>query len=365
MSELLLKFDKLCKEVHDCILCPRMKDSQRVLNYSAGNLKAELMFIGEAPGRLGADASEIPFHGDKSGNNFEALLEFAGINRKEVFITNSALCNPKDEKGNNTTPSKREIENCNKFLMEQIQLVNPKIVVTLGAMALEATKSLSTHNFSLKGNVRTTNQWFNRLLIPLYHPGQRAMIHRSFANQRSDYQFVKEQLGRINNQTNRKVTGKTAKDVLVVVDYIFTLFGELSYFALHKIFYLIEYQSISVLNRRLTNAYIVRQKDGPYCTDLHLSKLQKGFPLMKISKRNGALYLGKGQALTLFDQQDLMTETILDNEEKELINQVIKKYGGLSHSELKTKVYLTLPMREMLKKESEMKINLYNAPIFS
>jgi uracil-DNA glycosylase len=69
-----VEFDSLCKEVQNCKLCPRMKGSQRVLNYSAGNLEAKIMFIGEAPGRLGADESGIPFHGDKAGNNFEILI---------------------------------------------------------------------------------------------------------------------------------------------------------------------------------------------------------------------------------------------------------------------------------------------------
>jgi len=73
----------------------------------------------------------IPFHGDRAGDNFESLLEQVGMSRHDCFITNAALCNPKDENGNNATPSRTEIQNCSNFLKRQIDLVNPKIVVTL------------------------------------------------------------------------------------------------------------------------------------------------------------------------------------------------------------------------------------------
>src|SRR5438128_2012162 len=102
MNDNEIVFNNLCKEVQSCKLCPRMNNSLRVLNHSVGSLNAKIMFIGEAPGRLGADDSGIPFHGDKSGHNFEELLEFANLNRGDLYITNSVLCNPKDEKGNNS-----------------------------------------------------------------------------------------------------------------------------------------------------------------------------------------------------------------------------------------------------------------------
>jgi uracil-DNA glycosylase family 4 len=166
-----------------------MCNSARVLNYSAGNLNSEIFFIGETPGRLGADETEVPFHGDTAGKNFEDLLSFAGLSRNDLFVTNAVLCNPKDEKGNNSTPSPIEVANCQHFLRRQIEIVNPKIVVTLGATALRAIAGIELHGFTLSQHVRTIHAWFGRSLIPLYHPGQRAMIHRSFANQRSDYHW--------------------------------------------------------------------------------------------------------------------------------------------------------------------------------
>jgi uracil-DNA glycosylase family 4 len=171
------EFDALCDKVQKCVKCPRMCDSQRVLNRSGGSLNADIMFIGEAPGRLGADNTGIPFHGDKSGHNFEELLEFAKLDRSRIFVTNAVLCNPRDEEGNNSTPTKIEVQNCADHLAEQIRIINPKVVVTLGATALESTRFTSPHTLVLREAVRTGNEWFNRILIPLYHPGQRAMMH--------------------------------------------------------------------------------------------------------------------------------------------------------------------------------------------
>src|ERR1700722_9261259 len=97
MTDAESQFDALVSEVNACRACPRMSGSQRVLSRAAGQLDARVMFIGEAPGRLGADGSGIPFHGDKAGNNFEELLERVGLTRYAIFVTNAALCNPKDE----------------------------------------------------------------------------------------------------------------------------------------------------------------------------------------------------------------------------------------------------------------------------
>ena len=130
-----------------------MVNSTKVLNLSSGNIHSQIMFVGEAPGRLGADSTGIPFHGDKAGHNFEALLDIADISRELIFITNAVLCNPKDAKGNNSTPNKQEINNCAGFLSDQIDLISPKIVVTLGATALSALAKIEDHGLSLKESV--------------------------------------------------------------------------------------------------------------------------------------------------------------------------------------------------------------------
>lgn len=355
-----LNFAHLCSEARDCQACPRMAQSARVLNASVGSLNAKIMFIGEAPGRLGADGSEIPFHGDKAGDNFEKFLEQVGISRYDIYVTNAALCNPKDADGNNSTPTMIEVENCSKFLRRQIELVNPEIVVTLGATALKALALIEPHSLNLKDAVRTSVRWFGRKLLPLYHPGQRALIHRSFHNQLADYQFVAEELRRI-GRPSRKISFYMKEDVISIVDFLTSLKPELTYFSLHKLFYLVEYQYAKNNGAKLTSAFFIRQKDGPYCTDLHFRKLQNRLPDLRVSKRYDKLYLIRNSP-DIFAQSFAERFKNINDCTRELVMSVVENYGMKSDSELKTSVYLTSPMRKILAQE-KMNRNLFNAPI--
>ena len=266
------RFNVLVGEVKSCLKCPRMKDSSRVLNGSSGGVYSDLMFIGEAPGRRGADETEIPFHGDVSGNNFEEFLDNVGLSRSDIFITNAVLCNPKDEKGNNSTPNKSEMENCSDYLGRQIRIVDPKIIVTLGAVSLKALSNIETHHLNLKESVRTMNAWNGRHVIPLYHPGQRAMVHRSKANQRADYQFVAEQWRRLNKSRKPLSRRPVQEDLLALCHNLLKVYGDITYFELHKLVYLTEYHYVRNFGARLTKSYFIRQKDGPYCTDLQINR---------------------------------------------------------------------------------------------
>lgn len=336
-----------------------MKVSARILGLSSGSLEAKVLFIGEAPGRLGADSTGIPFHGDKAGDNFEKLLDFVGISREDIFVTNAVLCNPKDESGNNSTPTSEEIGNCAGFLREQIELINPSIVVTLGANALKSTALICAHRLTLRDDVRSSHLWFGRQLLPLYHPGQRAMIHRSFANQRSDYQFVADQLKRMGVKP-RKERGQTGDSVAEAVKAILRAKGEVTYFALHKLLYLLEWTYMNGRGKRLTGAYFIRQKDGPYCTDLHLTKLKSAIPDLHIRKNGQTLCLRLPER-DLFASQYSSDE--VDGDVEEFIRSELRRLGDRSDSELKTKAYLTKPMKTILRQEKNESANLYNAPV--
>ena len=163
-------FDLLVAHVHGCLRCQRMANSARIFGRSSGEIAAPVMFIGEAPGRLGADDTSIPFHGDRAGENFERLIAQVGISRYDCFITNAVLCNPRDEKGNNATPSRQEVSNCSAFLKTQIDLINPKIIATLGNQALHAINLIEAHTLELSKDVRKAHDWYGRTLIALYHP---------------------------------------------------------------------------------------------------------------------------------------------------------------------------------------------------
>lgn len=359
------QFADLVRRVKACTRCPRMAGSARVLSAGCGTLDAKVMFIGEAPGRLGADTSELPFHGDKSGHNFESLLEQVGLSRYDSFVTNAVLCNPKDANGNNSTPSPTEIANCSSFLKEQLDLVGSPVVVTLGAVALRATDIVQPHGLSLKEGVRKSHAWAGRKLIPAYHPGQRAMVHRSFANQLSDYQFVAETVRRATGKRKHRQyskAGPASEKVGAAAHVLLQECGELSYFALHKLLFMAEVRHLEATSNRLTAGYFVRQKDGPYCVELSVSRLPALVPGYRSRTVGGKLMIALGQASLLEEE---WRQPVLDVAALRTLGKVAEKYGRMPASKLKTAVYLTRPMRALLRQEKALHLNLFNSSVLA
>jgi uracil-DNA glycosylase len=162
-----------------------------VLSELNGSPEARIMFIGEAPGRKGADRTRVPFSGDQSGANFDRFLSSINLTRKEIFITSAALCNPRSESGANRKPMQKELTNCSGFLRRTIDLVDPRVIVTLGSVALEALKRIQSHELSLKTSASQIHSWNNRVLVPIYHPSPQVLAsHRREAQQLKDYQVV-------------------------------------------------------------------------------------------------------------------------------------------------------------------------------
>lgn len=179
------------REASVCRLCPEMCERAAVMSELNGRLDARVMFIGEAPGRKGADRTGIPFSGDQSGNNFERFLASINLPRSEIFVTSAAICNPRAASGANRRPRTAEIRNCSAFLQRTIELVEPAVIVTLGTVALEALKLLHYHEFTLKNDGGQVRSWNGKLLVPLYHPSPQVLItSRDEKMQLRDYQVV-------------------------------------------------------------------------------------------------------------------------------------------------------------------------------
>src|SRR5215204_4756317 len=177
-------FQELANEAASCTLCP-------VLSELNGSPDARIMFIGEAPGRKGADRTRVPFSGDQSGANLDRFLSSIGLTRKEIFITSAALCNPRSESGANRKPTQKELANCSGFLRRTIEIVNPRVIITLGSVALESLKRIEYHELSLKESAARIHSWNNRVLVPIYHPSPQVLAsHRREAEQLQDYQVV-------------------------------------------------------------------------------------------------------------------------------------------------------------------------------
>src|SRR6185369_9652947 len=185
------RFDELVKEAAGCTLCPAMCGRTAVLSELNGSPEARIMFIGEAPGRKGADRTRVPFSGDQSGANFDRFLGSINLTREEIFITSAALCNPRSESGTNRKPKQKELANCSGFLRRTIELVDPRVIVTLGTVALEALKRIQYHELSLNTSAAQIHSWNGRMLVPIYHPSPQVLAsHRREAQQLLDYQIV-------------------------------------------------------------------------------------------------------------------------------------------------------------------------------
>src|SRR5919106_3606173 len=99
-------FNELVNDASRCTLCPAMCGRSAVLSALNGSPAARVMFIGEAPGRKGADRTHVPFSGDQSGKNFDRFMASIPLAREDVFITSAALCNPRTDSGANRKPMK-------------------------------------------------------------------------------------------------------------------------------------------------------------------------------------------------------------------------------------------------------------------
>jgi DNA polymerase len=189
-------FDELIAEAANCTRCPAMCGRSAVLSERNGSPRARILFIGEAPGRKGADRTRVPFSGDQSGANLDRFLSSIGIARQEIFITSAALCNPRTESGANRKPTQKELANCSEFLRRTIELIDPRVIVTLGSVALEALKRIQYHELNLKESAAEIHAWQDRVLVPIYHPSPQVLAsHRREQEQLRDYQVVAKAVG--------------------------------------------------------------------------------------------------------------------------------------------------------------------------
>ncbi|WP_313164660.1 uracil-DNA glycosylase family protein [Sedimentibacter sp.] len=347
------KFNMLLNSVHNCTLCSRMCNRKKVLSELNGNLNSKVLFIAEAPGRLGAECTGIPLLGDKTGENFESLLRNIGWKREDIFITNSILCNPQDESGNNSTPTIEEIKNCSNYLQMTINVINPDVIVTLGVKALESLKHLCLHNFKLKEDVGKCLNWEMRNLVPLYHMGPRALIHRPIIKQRGDFIALSHIVDPLNglkkhksiNNSNIKITQDNMS--LKIIKYIIKRFNEISMFKLTKIMYLADYNSYLSYGSTISNFTYLRMQEGPWIPILKdIIKNLEGNEIKVEFKKQKPLLIYK-------NYEDFNIDAELDEVKLNILNEIIEKYMKISDKVIKIAAYRTEPMKYILEQESK------------
>jgi uracil-DNA glycosylase len=154
----------LFKEVSKCTKCP-LHESRTKTVFGAGNADAGLMFVGEAPGAE-EDRQGLPFVG-RAGQLLNQLLEEIGLSREDVFIANVLKSRPPG----NRDPQPEEIAACEPYLWEQVRLIEPKVVCTLGNFATKLLSGSPTGITKVRGTPQVRRLGSRTVfLLPLFHP---------------------------------------------------------------------------------------------------------------------------------------------------------------------------------------------------
>ena len=165
-----------------CTRCVELAATRTSVVFGAGNADAELMFVGEAPG-ANEDLQGLPFVG-AAGKLLEQLLGEIGLSRAEVFIANVLKCRPPG----NRDPQPGEIENCRPYLVRQIELIEPRVVCTLGNFATKLLRGDPAGITRVHGQpeVRAIGAHTFRL-YPLFHPAAALYTPSTLETLREDF----------------------------------------------------------------------------------------------------------------------------------------------------------------------------------
>ena len=205
------KKSQLCaieSEISDCKKCELSKTRTNTVPGS-GDFGASVMFIGEAPGQK-EDEQGIPFCG-ASGKFLDQMLDSIGLNREKIFIANTLKCRPP----NNRDPEDNEKEACRPYLDEQIELINPKLIVTLGK---HATGAMMPGVGGISQNHgRALRRPNGRTYLALYHPA--AALHNGSLRETllEDFSKIPKILEKIDRakEENKKIENNIKQQKLV------------------------------------------------------------------------------------------------------------------------------------------------------
>jgi DNA polymerase len=186
------------EDLGDCTRCPLHKQGRKQIVFGVGNPTAELMFVGEGPG-ADEDEQGEPFVG-RAGQLLNNMIKAMGITRDQVYIANIVKCRPPG----NRTPEREECETCSPFLMRQIAVIKPKVVVALGATAAKTLLAMNSSMAQLRGRfydfkpagVKSNDpDWSGCQLAVTYHPAFLLRDPRQKGEAWKDLQMVMKELG--------------------------------------------------------------------------------------------------------------------------------------------------------------------------
>lgn len=176
------------EEARHCTRCP-LHQTRTTVVFGAGNADADLMFIGEAPG-ANEDRMGLPFVG-QAGKLLDRLLGEIGMERGDVFIANTLLCRPPD----NRDPHPKETESCQRYLFSKVELIEPVVICTLGNFSTKLLRGDTTGISRLHGReeVRVIGPRAVRL-YPLYHPAAALYTPSMLETLRTDFHRIPQLL---------------------------------------------------------------------------------------------------------------------------------------------------------------------------
>ncbi len=197
-----MNLDELDQSLRDCQAC-RLASGRTQVVFGTGNPHASIMFVGEAPGFY-EDKQGVPFVG-AAGKLLTELLESVGLSRAEIYIANVIKCRPP----NNRNPQADEIETCKPFLLQQIQIIKPKLVCSLGNFAMQTLLERKIGITKVRGQVFRLADF---ILFPLLHPA--AALHQGnlMTPLREDFQKLKQILDDMSKEDSQPSLS-TAKPV--------------------------------------------------------------------------------------------------------------------------------------------------------
>ena len=160
-------FAELQQRVMACVKCAHLASSRKNVVFGVGSIDAQLMFVGEAPG-ADEDQQGEPFVG-KAGQLLTKIIQTTGLQRGDVYIANILKCRPDTpgQSAGNRKPTPEEMQTCIPYLHEQIDLIRPKVLVALGATAVEGLLGKTVGITKLRGTWQT---YRGIPLMPTYHP---------------------------------------------------------------------------------------------------------------------------------------------------------------------------------------------------
>jgi uracil-DNA glycosylase family 4 len=172
---------ELFHEASACVRCPLHEGRTKVV-FGSGNADADLMLVGEAPG-MHEDLQGLPFVG-RAGKLLDQLLEEVGLARADVFITNVLLCRPPG----NRDPEHAEIDTCKPYLHRKIELIEPKVICTLGNFATKLLTRSQRGITSVHGRPQVHELGGRTVRVyPLYHPAAALRSTRTLEELREDF----------------------------------------------------------------------------------------------------------------------------------------------------------------------------------